>query len=70
MCLNPKSGALPEGGLNIFSSKLNMNGYLSRKASPFSTRVSYLKVGSWSFEGIIILQIYFLNCRKALFTKK
>ena len=25
-----------------------------------------LKVGSWSFEGIIILQIYFLICRKAL----
>ena len=29
-----------------------------------------LKVGSWSFEGIIILLIYFLNCQKALFTKK
>ena len=29
-----------------------------------------LKVGSWSLEGIIILLIYFLNCRKALFAKK
>ena len=29
-----------------------------------------LKVGSWSFEGFIILLIYFLNCRKALFTEK
>ena len=29
-----------------------------------------LKVGSWSFKGIIILLIYFLNCRKPLFTKK
>ena len=29
-----------------------------------------LKVGSWSFEGIIILLIYFLHCWKALFTKK
>ena len=29
-----------------------------------------LKVGSWSFEGIIILLIYFLNCWKALFTKQ
>ena len=28
------------------------------------------KVGSWSFEGIISLLIYYLNCRKALFTKK
>ena len=33
-------------------------------------RKKYLNVGSWSFEGIIILLIYFLNCRKALFTKK
>ena len=24
------------------------------------------KVGSWSFKGVIILLIYFLNCRKAL----
>ena len=31
--------------------------------------ISLLKVGSWSFEGIIILLIYFLNGRKALFTK-
>ena len=30
----------------------------------------YLKVGSWSFEGIIILLIHFLICRKALFTNK
>ena len=29
-----------------------------------------LKVGTWSFEGIIILLICFLNCQKALFTKK
>ena len=29
-----------------------------------------LKVGSWSFEGILILLIYFLNCQKAFFTKK
>ena len=29
-----------------------------------------LKVGSWSFECIIIFLIYFLNCRKALFTRK
>ena len=28
-----------------------------------------LKVGSWSFEGIIILLIYFLNYWKALFTR-
>ena len=28
------------------------------------------KVGSWSCEGIIILLIYFLNCRKIIFTKK
>ena len=26
-----------------------------------------LKVGSWSFEGILVLLIYFLNCRKAPF---
>ena len=30
----------------------------------------YLKVGSCRFEGIIILLIHFLNCQKALFTKK
>ena len=29
-----------------------------------------LKVGSWDIEGIIILLIHFLNCWKALFTKK
>ena len=29
-----------------------------------------LKVGSWSFEFIIILLIYFLNCRKAIFKRK
>ena len=29
-----------------------------------------LKVGSWRFEGIIILLIYFLNCQKTQFTKK
>ena len=29
-----------------------------------------LKVGSLSFEGIIILLIYFLNCRKPLFYKE
>ena len=29
-----------------------------------------LKVGSCHFKGIIILLIYFLNCQKALFTKK
>ena len=28
-----------------------------------------LKVGSWSFECITILQIYFLNCWKTLFTR-
>ena len=29
-----------------------------------------LKVGSWSFEGFIILLIYFLNCwRKVLFQR-
>ena len=31
--------------------------------------VRALKVGSCGFKGIIILLIYFLNCRKALFTK-
>ena len=29
--------------------------------------VVLLKIGSWSFECIIILLIYFLNCWKALF---
>ena len=29
-----------------------------------------LKVGSCSFESIIILLIYFLNCRKVLFTRR
>ena len=28
------------------------------------------KVGFWSLEGIIMLLIYFLNCRKAHFTKQ
>ena len=35
-----------------------------------NTRNLPLKVGTWSFEGIIILLICFLNCQKALFTKK
>ena len=30
----------------------------------------FKKVGSWSFEGTILLQIYFIICRKALFIKK
>ena len=29
-----------------------------------------LKVGSFSFACIIILLVYFLNCRKALFTRR
>ena len=29
-----------------------------------------LKVGSWSFEYVINLLIYCLNCRKTLFTRK
>ena len=33
-------------------------------------RPGHLKVGSFSFECIIILQIYFINCRKALFSRK
>ena len=32
--------------------------------------IGALKVGSLSFEGIIFLLIYFLNCRKALFKKE
>ena len=32
----------------------------------FGTCYISLKVGSWSFKGIIILLIYFLNCQKAL----
>ena len=32
--------------------------------------IQILKVDSWSFEDIISLLIYFLNCRKALFIKK
>ena len=32
--------------------------------------IEFLKAGSWSFKGIIILLTYFLNCRRALFTKK
>ena len=32
--------------------------------------VILLMVGSCSFECMIILQIYFLNCRKSLFTRK
>ena len=32
-------------------------------------RLNSFKVGSWSFKSIIILLIYFLNCRRALFTK-
>ena len=39
-------------------------------AIPHAKMLHNLKVGSWRFEGIIILLIYFLNCRKALFTKK
>ena len=38
--------------------------------SPFKNVSIILKVGSWSFKGIIILLIYFLNCQKVLFTKK
>ena len=37
---------------------------------PGSSGSLVLKVGAWSLEGIVILLIYFLNCRKALFTKK
>ena len=29
-----------------------------------------LKVGSFNFECIILLLIYFINCQKALFTRK
>ena len=36
----------------------------------FFTILPALKIDSWSFEGFIILLIYFLNCRKALFTEK
>ena len=32
--------------------------------------ILFLKVGSWSFKGIIILQICILICQKVLFTKK
>ena len=32
--------------------------------------IKALKVDSLSFEGIMILLIYFPNCRKAFFTKK
>ena len=39
---------------------------LRRLSSPKNV----LKVGSCRFEGIIILLIHFLNCQKALFTKK
>ena len=41
-----------------------------RPIRPISLKFLGLKVGSWSFEGIIILPIYFLNCRKANFYKK
>ena len=33
-------------------------------------RALVLKVGAFSFECIIILLIYCINCRKALFTRK
>ena len=33
-------------------------------------KIGLLKVDSLGFECIIILLIYFLNCRKALFTRK
>ena len=40
--------------------------FLRKRAGNLSIK---LKVGSLSFEGIIILLIDFLNCRKALFTR-
>ena len=40
------------------------------KILPSSSSSLQLKVGSCSFESIIILLIYFLNCRKALFTRR
>ena len=35
-----------------------------------SVIITILKVGSCSFESIIILLIYFLNCQRALFTRR
>ena len=32
--------------------------------------IAYLKVGFFSFDCVIILLIYFINCQRALFTKK
>ena len=50
----------------------------SKKLPPFvknghvckSPDASTLKVGSFSSECIILLPIYFINCKKALFTRK
>ena len=61
---------------NCFGRKItpsyNRIWYASLKLLHFSCFLicSHFKVCSWSFKGIIILLIYFLNCLKVHFTKK
>ena len=51
---------------NVLGPKLQLQEISARHLeSPF-----FLKIGSFSFECIIILLIYFINCQKALFTRK
>ena len=44
--------------------------FIQERKKKVTKVVPLLKVGSCRFEGIIILLIHFLNCQKALFTKK
>ena len=55
--------------LYIMITKINMREYVNFIQTRTDLTLQILKVGTWSFEGIIILLICFLNCRKVLFTK-
>ena len=54
----------------LFASLSDICSTVERKNLLLVQKILFLKVGSCSFECIIILLIYFLNCRKALFTRK
>ena len=53
----------------LVNGKVKGNRYVAVALRPWQTAMvvsELLKIGSWSFEGIIILLICFLNSRKAL----
>ena len=58
----------------FMASSVDLRLGISRSASETNVRLFFLpmalKVGSWSFECIITLLIYFINCRKTAFTRK